>query len=57
MGNASLLTESGINFTPRPWKASPRRKAADGQFIGTIAIADRIKTDAAQPSTGFAAWG
>lgn len=48
VGNASLLTESGINFTPPPMEGFTKAYvAADGQFIGTIAIADRIKTDAA----------
>ena len=57
MGNASLLTESGINFTPPPMEGFTKAYvAADGQFI----VPSPLQT-ASRPmrgvSIGFAAWG
>ncbi|NLA58722.1 MAG: heavy metal translocating P-type ATPase [Firmicutes bacterium] len=47
VGSSSLLTENGISFTPPPMDGfTTAFVAAGGQFVGTIAIADRIKSDA-----------
>ena len=47
VGNSSLLAENGVSFTSPPMDGLTRVfVAADGQFVGTIAIADRIKADA-----------
>lgn len=48
VGNSSLLTENGIDLTfPAADGFTQAFVAADGQFIGTITIADRVKADAA----------
>jgi Cd2+/Zn2+-exporting ATPase len=54
VGNANLLTSHGMDFSPPPTKGTTMvHVAKDRQYVGSIAIADRIKPDAANALHGL----
>lgn len=47
-GNANLLTEHGVAFTPSAADATAVYVSVDGQYVGCVSLEDTVKPEAAQ---------
>ena len=56
-GNAKLLRDSNIEFTPMPGTGTTVYLAVDGHFAGSVMIADEVKTDSEKTISALKALG